>query len=420
VRSTAGTNRDAMRPHNLGVVLRHVHRDGALSRAALTARMGLTRGSVGGLLTELESMNTVIIAPDPTRRSSGGRPSPRVTPDTVNVQVLGAEIGAEHIRVVSVGLGGRILATAARATPRTHAPGDVADALVGLARDVSVQVPKGAAVLGLGIGVAGLVGVDGHIEMASSLGWANLPFADLVQARVPTDLVIKTANDADLGALAEHVRGAGLGVDDLVYVGVDDPGVGGGIIAEGRALRGARGYAGEFGHMLVNPDGIPCRCGNVGCWETEIGTARIAEALEIDTRDTDAVAAALGRVEHVPSKLRTAGRYLGAGLAGIVNALNPEMVVLGGTLRDLYPVVQIDAGAAFERLVLPGPRAFVRIALSRLGPDAASVGAAEMVFESLFDDPVAVLTAAHRGPVRGRATGWEDEQVREPATAALG
>ena len=74
--------------------------------------------------------------------------------------------------------------------------------------------------------------------------------------------------------------------------------------------------------------------------------------------------------------------------------------MLGGTLRDLYPVVKDEADAAFERLVLPAPGARVRLALSQLGPDAASVGAAEMIFESLFDDPAEVIATAHRGPVR--------------------
>ena len=91
MQSTAGTNRDAMRPHNLGAILRHLHRDGALSRATLTARMGLTRGSIGGLLAELETLGAVTIAPDPEPRLTGGRPSPRVRPDKKCVQVLGAE-----------------------------------------------------------------------------------------------------------------------------------------------------------------------------------------------------------------------------------------------------------------------------------------------------------------------------------------
>jgi predicted NBD/HSP70 family sugar kinase len=399
---TAGTNRDAMRPHNLGAILRRVHRGGASSRAALTARMGLTRGSMGGLLAELESLGAVIIVPDPQPRSKVGRPSPHVTPDQTNVRVLGAEIGADHIRALSVGLGGQIVSRAACSTPKSHEPGAVVDALVGLTERVSADIPDDAAVLGLGIGVAGVVGLQGHVEMASSLGWSDLPLADIARERLPDGLPVKVANDADLGAVAEHMRGAGMGVEHLVYVGVDDPGVGGGIIVDGRAFRGAGGYAGEFGHMIVNPEGVRCRCGSVGCWETEIGTARIAEALGLHTIDTDAVASELSRVTEPSPRLRTAGRYLGLGLAGIVNALNTEMLVLGGTLRDLYPVVRAEADAAFDQLVLPAPGAKVRLALSRLGSDAASVGAAEMIFETLFDDPAGVIAAAHRGPVRLR------------------
>ncbi len=156
----------------------------------------------------------------------------------------------------------------------------------------------------------------------------------------------------------------------------------------------------------------------MGCWETEIGTARIAEALGLQTTETDAVAAELGRVTQPPAKLRTAGRYLGLGLAGIVNALNTEMLVLGGTLRDLYPVVKEDADAAFDRLVLPAPRANVHLALSRLGPDAASVGAAEMAFEPLFGDPAGVLAAAHRGPVRHGSAPSRSHSAGLPAGLA--
>ncbi len=418
MRPTAGTNRDAMRPHNLGAILRHVHRHGAVSRTALTARMGLTRGTIGDLLAELESLGAVAIVPDPKPRSTVGRPSPRVTPDASSVQVLAAEIGADHIRALRVGLGGQVLARAARSTPRSHEPHAVADALVELADGVSADIPSGAAVLGLGIGVAGLVGMDGHVAMASSLGWTDLPLADIVRERLPADLRVEVANDADLGAIAEHMRGAGDGVQHLVYVGVDDPGVGGGIIVDGRVFRGAGGYSGEFGHMVVNPEGLRCRCGNVGCWETEIGTARIAEALGLQTTETDAVAAELGRVTQPPAKLRTAGRYLGLGLAGIVNALNTEMLVLGGTLRDLYPVVKEDADAAFDRLVLPAPRANVHLALSRLGSDAASVGAAEMAFEPLFGDPAGVLAAAHRGPVRHGSAPSRSHSAGLPAGLA--
>ncbi len=209
----------------------------------------------------------------------------------------------------------------------------------------------------------------------------------------------------ELRALAEHLRGVGQGVENLVYVGVDDPGVGGEIpIVDGRGLRGARGYAGEFGHMLVNPDGVLCRCGNVGCWETE-------DLHAANSRGVGAGGERHGRRRSRPGPGRGAGRgpadrrtLSRRGLAGIANALNTEMIVFGGTLRDVYPVVQREADAAFLRLVLPAPRASVRLAMSRLGPDAASVGAAEMVFEALFDDPEEVVSAAPgpaaRAPLR--------------------
>ena len=324
MQSTAGTNREPTRPHNLGVILRHLHRDGALSRAALTGRMGLTRGSIGGLLAELETRGAVTIAPDPEPRLTGGRPSPRVRPDKKCVQALGAETGADHIRVLSVGLGGHVVARAACSTPRSHEPHEVVAALGEMIERISADIAGRAAVLGLGIGVAGVVGLNGHVEMASSLGWTDLQLADVARSTFRQTCRSKWPTMPTSRSRGTHARrGQGHRAPGLRRRRRprsrwrDHP--------RGANFRGAGGYAGEFGHMMVNPEGLRCRCGSVGCWETETGTARIAEALGLTTIDTDAVASELSRVTEPPPKLRTAGRYLGLGLAGIVNALNTEI-----------------------------------------------------------------------------------------------
>src|SRR5262249_3701790 len=105
-------------------------------------------------------------------------------------------------------------------------------------------------------------------------GWREVPLgarlASRLRARLGLDLVVSCRNDASLGALAEHTRGTAMGVSNLLYV-YGEVGVGGGIVADGHLLEGAHGYGGEVGHMRVNPDGAPCRCGSRGCWETEIG-----------------------------------------------------------------------------------------------------------------------------------------------------
>jgi predicted NBD/HSP70 family sugar kinase len=403
MKAGSGANREAMRRHNLGTMLRYVHQEGQLSRASLTARLTLTRSTIGDLLEELVGLGAVVIAPSGQARATAGRPSPVVRPLPENVYVLAAEVGADHLRVAAVGLGGRVLIRVEGETPSSHDPALVVDTLRDLAVTATMGLPSKGALLGLGVAVPGMVGEEGLVRLAPNLGWADVPLVAMLKERLPAGVPVMAANDADLGALAEHSRGAGVGAEHMVFVGCDDLGVGGGIIIDGRAFRGLGGYAGEFGHLFVNPAGRACHCGSLGCWETEIGAARIAEVLGVPSDDLDELARALARVRRPSAKLRTAGRFLGLGLASIVNAFNTGLIVLGGTLRDLYPVVQADTDAALAKAALPAPWSQMRLVLSLLGTDAALIGAAEIVMDPLFADPVGVLATAAHAPLTAQA-----------------
>jgi predicted NBD/HSP70 family sugar kinase len=203
------------------------------------------------------------------------------------------------------------------------------------------------------------------------------------------------ANEADLAALAELRRGAARGADDLLVIW-GEVGVGGGIIVDGRALTGVAGYAGEVGHMPVNPGGSRCGCGSVGCWETEIGERallRLAGRPEDGGSDeVDAVLAAAAAGD-APSllALEHVGRWLGAGLASLVNLLNPRVVVLGGLFGRVYPFIERALATQLDRMALAGPRGLVRIAPAALGSDALLIGAAELALEPFLADPAAWL-----------------------------
>jgi len=173
-------------------------------------------------------------------------------------------------------------------------------------------------------------------------------------------------------------------------------GVGGGIIIDGRPMAGAGGYGGEVGHMSVNPTGSICRCGAQGCWETEIGRDAIVvksgltgEQVEVD----DVIAAAGAGNKRAREAIDEAGEWLGVGLANLVNVFNPEVIVMGGHLRLLFPLV---SGTVFRRIhhALPATREQVRIEVPALGGDSTLLGAAELAFESLLTDPIGVLAHA--------------------------
>ena len=177
---------------------------------------------------------------------------------------------------------------------------------------------------------------------------------------------MQVANDADLGALAEHHRGVGVGVDDLVYIS-GSIGVGAGVIVGGNQLTGAAGYSGEIGHISFNPRGRQCHCGNRGCWETEIGAFTIAAAIGCPVDQVASLSEILEGYQGSTDQLLNVGSELGRGLAGIVNTFNPRMVVLGGYLRSLFPLVHGQVEATLTELALPGPLESLTLAMPGLG-----------------------------------------------------
>ncbi len=404
-RSGLGTNQEAIRRHNLGTVLRHVHSAGEISRAELTALMGLNRSTIAGLVGELESLGISERA-DPAEgvRQGAGRPSAGVRIAADGPYVIAVDLGVDRAVVARVGLGGRILQ---RAQAPVHSDGEawqVGAAVAALIRTVVSDAPAASPLVGIGISVPGLVRrSDGLIRLAPNLEWHDVSFGGIVLAALGLDVAVSLANDADLGALAEHTRGAGVGTDELIYIS-GNVGVGAGIITGGHRLEGVGGYAGEVGHLRFNPGGRPCHCGNRGCWETEVGAHAIAAAIQCPPDRVAQLGEVLDAFDKPSPALRATGTALGQGLASLVNMFNPQTVILGGYLRSLYLLVghEVDAGLADR--ALPAPLESVTLALAGLGSDSPLLGAAEIALEPLFVDPVAALGTA-LDDVRSRLAG---------------
>ncbi|MCW2770399.1 MAG: sugar kinase [Aeromicrobium sp.] len=392
-RAGVGTNQEDVRRHNLGTVLGHVHRAGRLSRAELTARMGLNRSTIAGLVTELESLGLAEQAKPSGARIGAGRPSVDVRAKP-GAYVLAVDLRVDGLTVARVGLGGVVLARATGPVPPGHDPEAISTSVVELMRLVVKDVEPGSALVGVGVGIPGIIRAeDGLVRLAPNLGWRDVPFAKILSARLGGLGVPVLGNDADLGALAEHLRGAGVGVEDLVYLS-GEVGVGAGVIVSGHKLEGAGGYAGEIGHLPFVPDGRLCHCGAYGCWETEIGAEAIALAIGCPPERLGALGEYLDGVHEASPDLRIVGQALGRGLAGMVNMLNPRVIVLGGYLRSLFPLVHADVEAELEVHALTAPRELVRVTLPGLGGDSVLHGAAELAFEPLLADPVGRLSTA--------------------------
>jgi predicted NBD/HSP70 family sugar kinase len=232
------------------------------------------------------------------------------------------------------------------------------------------------------------------VDVAPNLGWRDVPLAEMARQALRLRVPVGVHNEANLGAVAEHARGAGADLDDFVYVS-SEVGLGAGIITGGRLLQGADGYAGEVGHLPVNPSGLVCACGARDCWETEVAEQAMlrARGLPVDggaeSLDVLFRRAELGN-PHMLRALQEVGAWLGLGFVTLVNVFNPRKIVLGGVLARAFPFV---AGVAEEtirrRCRLPAGEP-VRLTPSPLGEHVVLYGAAEVAFEDVLSDPGAL------------------------------
>jgi predicted NBD/HSP70 family sugar kinase len=390
-----GQRSETVRRANLGAIVRELHVRGPSSRSQLVARTGLTRSAIRSLIGELSAAG---IASEERARGIGtpGRPSPVVRLNARSRTALALEISVDSLAAAMVGLGGEVLAERRTDRPRGHSTVDaIAGDLARLTRTVRRDA-RAAVEIGTGVAIVGLVRpADGIVSVAPNLGWLDVPVAERLACAVSSAGPVTIANDADVGALAELRRGAARGADNVLYVS-GEVGVGGGLIVDGRLMAGASGYAGEVGHMPVNPEGRPCRCGSRGCWETEIGERALLAAAGHDpdggrvAREAVLDAATAGG-ERALEAMDQVGRWLGIGLALLVNVLNPRLIVLGGLLGRIHPFVERRVREAIEQYALPASRELLRIVPAALGASAPLVGAGELALEPLLIDPAAWL-----------------------------
>jgi predicted NBD/HSP70 family sugar kinase len=383
---------DEIRRHNLGLLLRQVHLHGELSRAQLTHVIGLNRSTIRALVTDLTE-HRLVQEHLPATRSGAGRPSHVVGPRTDGPFVLAAAVGVESLVTAAIGLSGTVLSRRDQSLDGAGSmPSAVAGRIIADLRHHLRHVPQGARLVGLGVSVPGIVReIDGFIELAPNLKWQSVPFARMLADRLPARVPVRIGNDGDLGALAEHVRGAARTVDDAVYV-AGDVGVGGGIITAGASLRGSGGYAGEIGHMLVDPMGDPCGCGSTGCFETKVGEVALMRACGRSEQHggraiLDLYSAARAGDPVTLAGVESVAGWLGRGLASVVNVFNPRMLIVGGSLAGLVELARPSIEAQLDRHVMPSLRTGLELRLPGLGGDSSLIGAMEIGFEALLDDP---------------------------------
>ncbi|KRA37408.1 MULTISPECIES: ROK family protein [unclassified Nocardioides] len=289
---------------------------------------------------------------------------------------VGVDVGGTKVLAVRVSADGDVEATATRPMPgRSASESEVEDAVELAARDVYDDRPPVA----LGISAAGLVdGAGERYLFGAHLPWRDAPVRERIAQR--TGLVVVLDNDANCAAHAELVVGAARGADSMLMITIGT-GIGGALVLGGRVVRGAHGLAGEFGHMQVVPDGLACECGLSGCWEQYCSgralerVTRVALGRHLDGPEVAAMAFAGNEVAR--QAFASVGTWLGVGVAGLVSAFDPQLVVVGGGVSTVGDLLLEPARAALaESLQGTAFRPVPPLVPARTGPEAGAVGAA--------------------------------------------
>lgn len=326
---------------------------------------------------------------------------------------IGIDIGGTKLAAGVVALDGTVKARARRDTPASQP-----ETIVDVVADLVAELSDGAGPLPVGVGAAGIIDLDGTVRYSPNIDWVTYPLREELVERLATTVTVD--NDANAAAWAEHRAGAASQAWANMVLLTVGTGVGGGLVLDDCLVRGTQGLAAEFGHMVVDEGGPRCSCGNRGCLEavasgTAIGRMAREEALVhqvpresplAEIAQEELTGKAVTRAAHsgdafADAILQRAGFWLGVGIASLVNALDPEVVVVGGGAIEAGEHLLGPARASYvERLMGRPHRPEVPVLAAQFGDDAGLVGAALRAGE-LSEEVRATGTAERTAPGSG-------------------
>lgn len=381
---------------NVPGILQLIWREREISRAEIARRTELSRSTVSGIVAEL--LETGLVAEVGVGESLGGRRPIVLQFQDQAAVILGVDLGATHVSAALTDLRGEVLAWESE----RHQVRDDPEGSLELALRLAVKAAGSAGrrrLLGVGLAVPSPVDPGHPADMCEVVlpAWKGVdPGAPLRRRfRVP----VLTDNDAKMGAIAERWWGAGRGVDDFAYIKLAT-GIGAGFYVGGRLYRGAKGIAGEIGHVAMDAHGEPCICGLRGCLATLVGSqALVRRARELLKDHPESVLggrvfgitiiedAALAGDALALQVVREAAENLGIAVAGLLNLLNPSVVIFGGGFTRLGDLLLEPLRAAVRARTLVTSVEAARIVTSELGARAVAVGAATSILDRALADP---------------------------------
>ncbi|MBO4205487.1 ROK family protein [Micromonospora echinofusca] len=387
-----------MRTHNLALVLRHIaDAPHPPSRAEVATTTGLTRATVSALVDDLLAGH-LLAEVSPAPRTGAGRPAQGLVLADHGPAGLGLEINVDYLATCLIDLTGTVRHHAVhRIDLRTVSPTTALTRIADLAVAARTEAAhQGLTVAGTVLAVPGLVSGAGLVRLAPNLGWRDVDVPAVLAGHPgidsPAGASLVVENEANLAALGE-LHAAPAGPRSFVHIS-GEIGIGAGIVLDGALFRGARGFSGEIGHLAVEPGGRPCRCGARGCLEPYAGLEAIMAGAGLGRTDLPA-GAAVARLTRLaeagdPATCRAlaeAGTALGVTVAGVVNLLDIETVILGGAYAPLTRWLRPPVEAEITGRVLTATWSPVTVRAALLGADAAVVGAAGSVVRRVVEEP---------------------------------
>lgn len=382
-----------MKSLNKTLILNVIRTDGPISRAEIAKKTNLTPPTVTNIVSELISSGLVIERN--LGEFKGGRKPIMLTINTSAFHVVGVDVGSRQISIVVTDLNASVFESHQVDLPHPLSEGRFMTLLKNGIRTVMDKPLKEGSIVGIGIGMHGLVNPDKGVAIfAPNLNLRNMALREQLEAEF--HVPVEVDNDVRAMALGESWFGNGRGIDNFICVNVGN-GVGAGIILDQKLFRGASFTAGEVGHTTVDPDGPPCTCGNNGCLQTLVsGPAVAARAREqiqagrssvLEGKDITGEAiyhAALEGDALALDILRQTGRYLGIGLANLINTLNPEQVIVGGGVAKAAQFIMGPLKDTVAARALDTPARSTTIVTAKLGDQATVIGAVTLVLRKLF------------------------------------
>lgn len=377
---------------NLSIVLDAIRRLEPVSRTAISAETGLNKGTVSNLVQVL--LQRRLVEEIGTGKSSGGRRPVllRFLPEAG--YSLGVDLGVNYIRILLTDLAGKIVDE----QTTKHRNDDLSSVLSLLENDLQTVIGRAPAspygVVGIGLGIPGIVDSAGQVLFAPNLGWRRVNLPQLMEERL--NLPVFVENEANAGAIGELHYGKGRDISDLVFISIG-AGIGAGFIINRTIYKGSAGFSGEIGHMTIDANGKPCRCGNRGCWELYASENALLEMATERAGETESLSleAVIERARlndaAILEALLSVGRKLGIGVAGILNMINPEQIIIGNRLGMTADWLMEPLLAEVDKRALPYNREQAEIRFSDLEGRSTALGASHLAISAFLRESTAAL-----------------------------